>query len=98
VLEAENGPEAFQLWAKHSGPIHLLVTDLVMPRMSGRELAERMSQIRPNLKILYMSGYTDDAIIRHGILEMGASFLQKPFMPTALLEKVRQLLDSASAG
>jgi len=96
VLEAENGTEALQWCARHPGAIHLLVTDLVMPRMSGRELAERITQIRPDLKVLYMSGYTDDAIIRQGILELGAAFLQKPFIPAALLERVRQLLDSGS--
>jgi PAS domain S-box-containing protein len=96
VLEAENGTEALQLCAKHPEPIHLLVTDLVMPKMNGRELAERMAQIRPNLQVLYMSGYTDDAIIRQGIQELGTAFLQKPFNPAAFLEKVRQRLDKVS--
>jgi FixJ family two-component response regulator len=67
-----------------------------MPKMSGRELAERMAQIRPNLQVLYMSGYTDDAIIRQGVLELGTAFLQKPFVPAVFLEKVRQRLDKVS--
>ncbi|MCI0538450.1 MAG: PAS domain S-box protein, partial [Verrucomicrobiales bacterium] len=86
VLAASNGAEALRLAAKHPGPIHLLLTDLVMPQMSGRELAERFAQIRPNLKCLYMSGYTNDAIIRHGISELDAAFLEKPFVPSTLLE------------
>jgi PAS domain S-box-containing protein len=94
VLEAPNGRTALDLAVKHRGPIHLLVTDVIMPEMSGRQLAERLKEPRPELKVLFVSGYTDDAIIRHGILEPGIAFLQKPFSPESLARKVRELLDS----
>jgi two-component system cell cycle sensor histidine kinase/response regulator CckA len=81
---------------QHNGTIHLMVTDVVMPNMSGRQLAERLQPLRPDLKILYLSGYTDDAIVRHGIVEAKTPFLQKPFSPLAFARKVREVLDSNS--
>lgn len=95
VLEARDGEEALRLSAQHEGPIHLLVTDVVMPGgMSGRLLAERLTATRPEMRVLYMSGYTDAAIIRHGLLEPGRAFLQKPFTPDTLALKVREALDA----
>ena len=80
----------------HRGSIDLLMTDVVMPGLNGRELAERMNQIRPGIKILYMSGYTDQAIGRRGILETEAALLQKPFTLAALTSKLREILTAES--
>ncbi len=94
VLEAGTGEMALRVAAEYQGEINLLVTDVVMPGgMSGRQLAEHLRNACPSLCILYMSGYTDDAILQHGILNSGAAFLEKPFTPTSLLNKVRQVLD-----
>ena len=95
VLEAGNGREALLLSEAHRGEIHLLLTDVAMPKMSGRELTEQIRPLRPDLRILYMSGYTDDAILLHGFLEDGIPYLQKPFTPDGLARKVREVLDSA---
>ena len=94
VLEAENPDQAVALAAAHPAPIHLLVADVVMPGASGRDLARRLAASRPDMKVLYVSGYTDDAIVHHGMLEPGLNFLQKPFTPAALARKVRDVLDS----
>ena len=92
VIEAENGYMALELAAMHAGEIHLLMTDVVMPGISGRELADRVTQIRPGTKILYMSGYTDQAVVHHGILETDAVLLQKPFTAATLAAKLREIL------
>ena len=97
VLEAGDGPEAVQLAKQSETPIHLLLTDVVMPGMSGGNLAERLRLLRPALKILFMSGYTDDAIVHHGVKQEGAAFLQKPFTPDGLVVKVREVLDATEA-
>jgi CheY-like chemotaxis protein len=93
VREARSGVEALQICGQHSGAIHLLVTDVVMPHMSGRQLAERLLSQRPGMKVLYLSGYTEDAVLRHGVVETDVAFLSKPFTPAALTEKVREVLD-----
>jgi len=93
VIEARNGREALEAVRRHAGAIRLVVADVVMPEMSGRELAERIVKDHPGVRILYMSGYMDDAVMRHGIVESGVAFLQKPFTPLALARKVREMLD-----
>jgi len=93
VLEAREGEEALRVTDEHEGPIQLMLTDVVMPGMDGRELAERLQPLHPEIKVIYMSGYTDDAIARHGILEPGLEFIQKPFSPEGLACKVREVLD-----
>ncbi len=94
VLEAGNGAEALALADRWSGPIHLLLTDVVMPQMNGRELSERLVERRPGLKVLFMSGYADDAVFRHGVIAEDLQSIQKPFTPSALAGKVRTVLDA----
>jgi len=94
VLEADNGEAALRLVSQHAGPLHLLVTDVVMPGMSGRELSSQLGASHPQTKVLYLSGYTEDAIVHEGVLEPGTAFLQKPFTLQMLSRKVREVLGS----
>ncbi len=95
VLQARHGSEALPICEGHQGPIHLLVTDVVMPHLGGGELARRLLTLRPEIKVLYLSGYTDEAVVRHGVQSAETSFLQKPFSPDALIRKVREVLDGS---
>jgi CheY-like chemotaxis protein len=92
LLEASSGPEALELSRRHTGPIDLLVTDVIMPEMTGRELATRLKESRPGMKVLYVSGYTADIIGREGVLDAGVAYLAKPFTPAQLAVKVREVL------
>ncbi len=96
VLEAASGEEALSLSERHEGSIHLLLSDVVMPNMSGRELAERLSVVRPEVRVLYMTGYSDDAIVQHRVLEPGVAVLNKPFLSDALARKLREVLDGTN--
>ena len=93
VLEARRGDDALGLASRHDGPIGLLLSDVIMPGMNGRELAQRLTSLRREMKVLYISGYTDNAIVSQGTLERGTALLQKPFSPEALTRKVREVLD-----
>jgi two-component system, cell cycle sensor histidine kinase and response regulator CckA len=94
VLDTRGAEEAIRLCHELPGPIHLLLTDVVMPERSGKEIAECLAKLRPSTRVLYMSGYTDDAIVHHGVLDSDVEFIQKPFTPIALARKVREVLDS----
>jgi PAS domain S-box-containing protein len=94
VLEANGGADAVRLCQEHEGPIHLLLTDVVMPSTSGREVAEQVTLLRPTIRVLFMSGYTDAAIVHHGILDSSVEFIQKPFSPSTLAKKIREVLDT----
>jgi two-component system cell cycle sensor histidine kinase/response regulator CckA len=94
VLVAPQGEEAVRLCNEHAQEIHLLLTDIVMPGAGGKEVADRLSLLHPGIKVLFMSGYTDEAIVHHGVLDSDVKFIQKPFTPAALARKVREVLDS----
>jgi CheY-like chemotaxis protein len=96
ILEARHGVEALSICEEHGSEIDLLLTDVVMPQMGGRELAERFAPLYPQMRILFTSGYTDDAVVRHGVIAAGTNFIQKPFTPQGLAHKVREVLDDSS--
>jgi len=94
VIVAASVTECLELVGQHNGPIHLLLTDVIMPEMNGRELHRRLTSLRPGLKVLFMSGYTGDALAHRQVLEGGVNFIQKPFTIQCLIDKVREVLDS----
>jgi CheY-like chemotaxis protein len=94
VLEASNGVEALDVFEAAADTIDLMVTDLVMPRMGGRDLARKIAPQDPDLRVLYLSGYADSVVLRQGMLDPGSYFLQKPFTPAELAHKVREALDA----
>jgi two-component system cell cycle sensor histidine kinase/response regulator CckA len=98
VLEASNGGEAMLLCEAHPRPIHLLISDVVMPHMSGPELARRLAEARPEMKVLCMSGYADDSVVRHGVVKSDIAYLQKPITLETLTRKVREVLDARGPG
>jgi CheY-like chemotaxis protein len=93
VLEACDGADALRRYERRTDSIDMLVSDVVMPFLDGRALADRLLAAKPHLKVLFVSGYPNDAIVRHGVLDSDATFLQKPFTTSALAQKVRQVLD-----
>ena len=95
IITATDGRDALRRAKEHEGAIHLMLSDVVMPGMSGRVLSEQLCALRPMLKVLFMSGYTDDDVMRRGILDRRTAFLEKPFTPEQLVGKVRDVLDGA---
>ena len=95
VLQAANGADALALLERHAEPVHLVFTDVVMPGMNGRELAARLATLRPAIRVLYTSGYTEDAILRHGVLDDPGRFLSKPYTPSVLRRRIREALDGS---
>ena len=96
VLEATRGEEAVRIAKRYQGEIHLALVDVVMPEMSGPDLIREIAPRRPKMRVLFVSGYTEEAMVHHGIPESGVAFLQKPFLPDALALKVREVLDARS--
>ena len=97
VLTASDGMEALRVLEGHHGRVDLVLTDVVMPGVGGRELAGWLADLRPEIKVLFTSGYTDDAILRHGVLDRSAHFISKPYKRTTLTRKIREVLDAPSA-
>jgi CheY-like chemotaxis protein len=94
VLQAANGEEALRVYRSQAGPIDLLLADVVMPKLDGRQLYDQLGAMQPGLKVLFTSGYTDDAVLRHGVLESTTNFIAKPFTYSALAASVRRTLDA----
>lgn len=98
VLNAENGEDALKVGKEHDGQIDLMITDVIMPKMGGREAAKLLKPLYPYMKVIYMSGYTDNAVVRHGFLEPGLNFLEKPFTSKGLARKVWEVLKNEKLG
>jgi len=96
IIDAANGAEALQILESHKGKVHLLLTDVIMPEMNGKELHSRAAIINPDLKVLFMSGYVGDVLANRGVLEEDVSYIQKPFSTQGLAAKVREMLDQES--
>jgi CheY-like chemotaxis protein len=94
VISATDGSDALRLFTEHDGGIHMVITDVVMPGLGGRELVGRLKIMKPNLPVLFVSGYTEEGVRRQGVLEPGAAYLEKPFTPERLLRRVREVLDA----
>jgi DNA-binding NtrC family response regulator len=97
VLEASDGEDGLRVSREHRGPIHLMVTDVVMPRMGGPKLAERLSDERPDMKVLFVSGYAENTVMQHGTIDVATRFLQKPFSLKTLARKVREVLEATES-
>jgi two-component system, cell cycle sensor histidine kinase and response regulator CckA len=97
VLEARDGEDALLVSRKHRGRIHLMVTDVVMPRMGGPKLAERLAEERPDMKVLFVSGYAENTVLQHGKIDVATCFLQKPFSLKALARNVREVLETGES-
>ena len=95
VIEASNGREALLLSQQHAGPIELMATDIIMPDMSGPQIAKQLTALRPDMKVLFLSGYADDVVVRHGFIDEDMPFLEKPFTRDGLVKKVHEVLDQA---
>ena len=91
---AEDGEDALRISKTHDGSIDLLITDVIMPKINGKEVAERLQPLFPHMQVIFMSGYTDEVIAHHGILDSDLNFLEKPFAPEELIQKVREILDN----
>jgi DNA-binding NtrC family response regulator len=97
VLEASDGEDAVRASREYAGPIHLMITDVVMPRLGGPRLAERLAEERPDMAVLFVSGYAENTVLKHGKIDVGTRFLQKPFSLKALGREVRQVLEGSEA-
>ena len=94
MIEASGGEEALAILKRYEAPFHLILTDVIMPGESGKNIADKILQLFPGIPVIFMSGYTDDAIVHHGVLDKNTNFIQKPFSIIALVQKIRNILDN----
>ena len=97
ILEVRDGQEALEIAERHVGPLHFLLTDVVMPKMSGKELAQHLRKCRPEARVLYMSGYSENLVSHQGILDADVALIEKPFAEESLLQRIRTILDDGSS-